>query len=152
VDGIAEPPDAWSRPAELGRTDVEQKIRVLLVDDEPIFLGAMSKVLKARGYEVGTTENGLAALEELKIREYDVVVLDQRMPGIDGVTTLARIQLAHPKLPVILLSGHADIATAVEAMNRGAVDYLLKPAKVEELSERIRSALEKKSILEELDR
>jgi DNA-binding NtrC family response regulator len=131
---------------------VEQRIRVLLVDDEPIFLGAMSKVLRARGYEVGTTESGLAALEELTVCDYDVVVLDQRMPGIDGVTTLARIQAAHPKLPVILLSGHADIATAVEAMNRGAVDYLLKPAKIEELSERIRSALEKKSILEELDR
>jgi DNA-binding NtrC family response regulator len=123
----------------------------VLVDDEPVFLESMSKVLRARGYEIGTAANGVAALEEIKFRTYDVVVLDQRMPGMDGVATLDRIRRDHPTLPVILLSGHAEVSTAVAAMNRGAVDYLLKPALVEKLCERIRAAVEKKHILEELE-
>jgi DNA-binding NtrC family response regulator len=126
-------------------------VRVLLVDDEQTFLESMSKVLRIRGYEVGTAPNGLAALEELRFATYDVVVLDQRMPGLDGVATLERISRAYPTLPVILLSGHAEVSAAVAAMNRGAVDYLLKPALVEKLCERIRAAVEKKRILEELE-
>ncbi len=125
-------------------------IRVLLVDDEEIFLQSMSKVLRGRGYEVGTANNGLLALEELKRATYDVVVLDQKMPGLDGVETLRRIRIDHASLPVILLSGHAEVTTAVEAMDAGAVDYLLKPALVDRLCQRIQSAVEKKSILEEL--
>ena len=123
-------------------------VRVLLIDDETVFLDSMSKVLGARGYQVGVARSGAAGLEELGAHQYDVVVLDQRMPGMDGVTTLDHIRRAHPILPVIMLSGHAQMATAVDAMNRGAVDYLLKPAQVERLCERIDSAMEKKTLLE----
>lgn len=126
--------------------------RVLLIDDEAVFLQSMSKVLRARGYEVGTATNGVAGLEELAFRAYDVVVLDQRMPGIDGVTTLERIRRAFPTLPVIMLSGHAQVAVAVDAMDRGAVDYLLKPAQVDTLCQRIQAALEKKQLLDGLAR
>ena len=125
--------------------------RVLLVDDEPIFLKSMDKVLSARGYDVGTVGSGAEALEVLRLKPYDVVVLDQRMPGMDGLTTLEHIRKQHALLPVILLSGHAEVGTAVEAMNRGAVDYLLKPAHVQKLCERIQAALEKRTILEELE-
>lgn len=126
------------------------KPRVLLVDDEPIFLKSMDKVLSARGYEVGTVGSGPEALEALQFKKYDVVVLDQRMPGMDGLATLERIRKQHALLPVILLSGHAEVGTAVEAMSRGAVDYLLKPAHVQKLCERIQAALEKRTILEEI--
>lgn len=127
------------------------KPRILLVDDEPIFLSSMTKVLSARGYEVGSVGSGPEALEVLQSERYDVVVLDQRMPGMDGLTTLEHIRKRDALLPVILLSGHAEVGTAVEAMSRGAVDYLLKPAHVQKLCERIQAALEKRSILEELE-
>ena len=126
------------------------KPRVLLVDDEPIFLKSMAKVLAARGYAVGTVGSGPEALETLRFEKYDVVVLDQRMPGMDGLTTLEHLRKRDALLPVILLSGHAEVGTAVEAMSRGAVDYLLKPAHVQKLCERIQAALEKRTILEEL--
>jgi len=126
-------------------------IRVLLVDDEPLFLESMGKVLKLRGYQVGAVTGGVEALEELRFGRYDVVVLDLRMPGLDGIATLERIRKQDAFLPVILLSGHADMSKAVEAMQHGAVDYLLKPAPVEKLCERIRSALEHRRILEELE-
>ena len=125
-------------------------IRVLLVDDEPVFVDTMSKVLKARGYGVGAAAGGVEALEELQFNRYDVVVLDLRMPGMDGIATLERIRKRDPLLPVILLSGHADMSKAVEAMQHGAVDYMLKPAPVDKLCERIRSAVEHRKILEEL--
>lgn len=125
--------------------------KVLLVDDEPLFLQTMSKVLRARGYEVGAVGSGVEALEELRFRPYDVVILDQRMPGMDGIATLDQIRKTHKTLPVILLSGHAEVGTAVEAMNRGAVDYLLKPAVVEKLIERMDAALERKALLEEME-
>ena len=125
-------------------------IRVLLVDDEPVFVDTMSKVLKARGYGVGAAAGGVEALEELQFNRYDVVVLDLRMPGMDGIATLERIRKRDPLLPVILLSGHAGMSKAVEAMQHGAVDYMLKPAPVDKLCERIRSAVEHRKILEEL--
>ena len=125
-------------------------IRVLLVDDEPVFVDTMSKVLKARGYGIGAAAGGVEALEELRFNRYDVVVLDLRMPGMDGIETLERIRKHDPLLPVILLSGHADMSKAVEAMQHGAVDYMLKPAPVDKLCERIRSAIEHRNILEEL--
>ena len=126
------------------------KCRVLLVDDEPIFLKSMSKVLGARDYEVETAEDGTAALKRMAEQEFDVVVLDQRMPGMDGLTTLEHIQKDFPVVPVILLTGHAEMDTAVEAMERGAVDYLLKPAAVEKLCERLHAALERKAVLKEM--
>jgi DNA-binding NtrC family response regulator len=128
------------------------RVRVLLIDDEIVFLDSMSKVLRARGYQVGVARSGTAGLEELNGHEYDVVVLDQRMPGMDGVTTLDHIRKHHPILPVIMLSGHAHVATAVDAINHGAVDYLLKPALVDTLCERLQTAMEKKTVLEHLPR
>lgn len=125
-------------------------IRVLLVDDERIFLESMSKVLRGRGYEVGTAASGVEALEEVRFKTYDVVVLDLRMPGMDGLEVLGRIRKNTPLLPVILLSGHADVSMAVEAMQHGAVDYLLKPAPIEKLCSRIQSSLEHRKILEEM--
>jgi len=127
-----------------------EAIRVLLVDDEQLFLESMSKVLKARGYEVGTAAAGVQALEEVEFKPYDVVILDLRMPGMDGIEVLGRIRKSAPLLPVILLSGHADVSRAVEAMQHGAVDYLLKPASIEKLCSRIQSALEHRKILEEM--
>jgi DNA-binding NtrC family response regulator len=125
-------------------------VRVLLVDDETLFLESMSKVLRGRGYNVSTAPGGAEAIEEITSRPYDVVILDLRMPNIDGMEVLKRIRKDFPLLPVILLSGHADVSRAVEAMQHGAVDYLLKPAPILKLCERIQSSLEHRRVLEEM--
>lgn len=117
-------------------------VRVLLVDDEALFLESMRKVLGVRGYEAIAVRGGEEALQELRRARYDAVVLDLRMPGLDGIATLEQIRALDPALPVLLLSGHADMSKAAEAMQKGAADYLLKPAQVDKLCERIRSAIE----------
>jgi CheY-like chemotaxis protein len=129
-----------------------EKPRVLLVDDEPVFLDSMSKVLRARGFEVGAVGGGVEALEELRFHPYDVVILDLKMPGMDGIAVLERIRKMEPAPPVILLSGHAELSKATEAMKRGAVDYILKPARVDKLCERIQASLERTSILRSMGR
>jgi DNA-binding NtrC family response regulator len=124
--------------------------RVLLVDDEPVFLDSMSKVLKSRGFEVGAVGCGVEALEELRFHVYDVVILDLKMPGMDGIAVLEKIQKMEVAQPVILLSGHAELSQAMEAMKLGAVDYILKPANVNKLCERIQACLERTSILKNM--
>jgi len=122
--------------------------RVLLVDDEPIFLETMSKVLKARGYEVQALPGGPEALLWLERNECDVVVLDQRMPEMDGMTVLEHIQAARPILPVIMLTGHADMDVAIGSVDRGAVDFLLKPTAVDILCRKLDEAINRKQTLE----
>jgi DNA-binding NtrC family response regulator len=122
------------------------KARVLLVDDEVVFLQSLARRLEIRNYEVGTATSGPAALEALRQRPFDVVVLDHHMPGMDGIETLAKLREFEPLLPVILLSGYALVSVAGEAMTRGAVDYLLKPTLLEKLIERIELALERKAL------
>lgn len=126
-----------------------ESVRVLLVDDEALLLSFLSKVLRVRGFEVGTAAGGAEALAELGRERYDVVVLDQRMPGMDGIATLERIRDLDARLPVIFLSGLAEMSTAVEAVRRGAVDYLMKPASVDKLCEKIRSSAQQMRALKE---
>lgn len=124
-----------------------ESVRVLLVDDEALLLSFLSKVLRVRGFDVGTAAGGAEALAELGRERYDVVVLDQRMPGMDGIATLERIRCMDARLPVLFLSGLAEMSTAVEAVRRGAVDYLMKPASVDKLCGKIRSAVQQRRAL-----
>jgi len=135
-----------------GKREMEDASTVLLVDDEPVFLESMSKVLAKRGFRIQTVESGEEALTAIEAGGIDVVVLDQKMPGYDGLTTLEHIRRRFPLLQVIFLSGHADVGTAVEAMERGAVDYLIKPASVDKLCERIRASLARRQVQEAPDR
>ena len=91
-------------------------IRLLLVDDEEVFLSATKTLLERKGLEVTTAVSGAEALQALDRREMDVVVLDVRMPGMDGVETLRKIKQRHPLVEVILLTGHATVDTAVEGL------------------------------------
>ncbi len=124
-------------------------MRLLLVDDEARFVDTLSKRLAARGFEVGKAFSGQEALDSLAASPYDVVLLDVRMPGMDGLDTLRAIRKAHPLVQVILLSGHASINAAVEGMRLGASDYLLKPTDLEDLLAKAEAAFEKKRIEEE---
>jgi DNA-binding NtrC family response regulator len=118
--------------------------RVLLVDDETIFTKNMSKLLKNRGYTVSSANSGDAAIRELEQNPVDVIVLDLKMPGMDGITTLKEIMKLGLFTETLILTGHGSIDSALEAMKLGAHDYLTKPCEIDELVTKIESAWGKK--------
>jgi DNA-binding NtrC family response regulator len=120
--------------------------RVLLVDDETIFTKNMSKLLKNRGYQVSAVNSGDGAIRELEQGDFDVIVLDLKMPGMDGITTLKEIMKLGLFTETLILTGHGSIDTALEAMKLGAYDYLTKPCEIEELVTKIEAAREKKEV------
>lgn len=123
--------------------------RVLLVDDEEDFVGVLAERLEVRGLTVDTAENGEVALAKAGKRTFDAVLLDMAMPGMDGIQTLKALLGINPDLQVILLTGRATLAQAVEAMKLGALDFLEKPVDIETLVTRIEDAATKKSLLVE---
>jgi DNA-binding NtrC family response regulator len=120
------------------------KARVLLVDDEERFRTNLHKMLAAEGLVVNAKGSGSEALEELKLQSYDVIVLDIRMPGMDGLTALTEIKKIDPGVEVIILSGHASMDAAMEINKLGGYDYLMKPCPLEDLLLKIDAAYEKK--------
>lgn len=121
--------------------------KVLLVDDEKEFLETMSERLGARGLSVSTSADPAEALKTAKAKSVDVVVLDLRMPGMDGIEFLKELKEARPELQVILLTGHATVEKGIQAMKLGALDVLEKPAHIDALMERIDQASAKKLVL-----
>jgi DNA-binding NtrC family response regulator len=122
--------------------------RLLLVDDEPRFVETLGKRLAARGFDVAVATSGAEALERLQAAAVDVVVLDVRMPGMDGLQTLKEIRRLHPFVRVVLLSGAASVNAAIDGMRLGASDYLLKPVTLEDLLAKVQEAVERKRLEE----
>jgi DNA-binding NtrC family response regulator len=118
----------------------DEPVSLLLVDDELDFLAAVKKALSSRGFDVETAENGERAVERLRQHRPDVVVLDVKMPGIDGVQLFRRIHLVYPDVPVILLTGHGTVKQAFETSKEGVFEYLTKPCDVDELAGVVRQA------------
>ena len=126
-------------------------MRALFVDDELEFLELMQKRLARRGMEVVTAPDGQTALELVNqalasgAEPFNIVIMDVRMPGMDGLETLRHMKQKTPRLPVILLTGHACMGVAVEGLDLGAYDYMLKPVAISELiikmEEAVRSAV-----------
>jgi len=115
--------------------------KVLLADDEVSFVETMSKRLNVRNFDVLTASDGDQALEQIeKFADIEVVVLDIRMPGKDGIQTLAEIKQKNPLVQVIMLTGHGDVMLAVESMKSGAFDYLTKPCDISQLVSAIEAA------------
>jgi CheY-like chemotaxis protein len=108
-------------------------LRLLLVDDEQDFLTYASRRFKRRNVDVHTAQTGERALSMLRKQPFDVMVLDVKMPGMDGLEVLERALEISPKTPVILLTGHASTEAALRGMALGAYEYLLKPVQHEEL-------------------
>ena len=122
-----------------------ETIRVLVVDDEVDFLETLVNRLKKRKFEAEGATSGEAALELLKEKLFDVVVLDMKMPGgMDGIETFREMRKIQPHAEVILLTGHASVETSIEGMKLGAFDYLLKPVRFEELLAKLAAAIEKR--------
>lgn len=117
---------------------------ILLVDDEKDFVEILAMRFEAEGDKVIPAYDGQMCLDILEDEPIDVVILDIKMPGMDGIHTLRKIKIIHPLVEVILLTGHGTTETAIEGMKLGAFDYLLKPADFDELKEKLAGAKKKK--------
>ncbi len=125
------------------------KPRILITDDEERFRTTLGKRLVESGFEVHTVGSGQEALNLLTGTPLDVVILDISMPGLSGIETLAEIRKQHIGVEVILLTGHADVPSAIEGMRLGAFDYLMKPHDYEHLVEKLQEAVQAKRHREE---
>ena len=125
---------------------------VLLVDDEEQFLDALSQRLETRGLKVNAVTNGEAAIEQAKDKNFDAIIVDLAMPGIDGIETLKRIKKDRPDLEIIILTGQATVKSGIEAMKLGAEDFLEKPVDLKVLLEKISKAKNKRLLVVEKNR
>jgi DNA-binding NtrC family response regulator len=127
-----------------------QSTKILLVDDEKPYVDTMIKRLSKRGLAMLAAYDGGQALEQLdRDGTIDVVILDIKMPRMDGIAALRQIKGRHPLVEVILLTGHATVETGIEGMKMGAFDYLMKPCDTDELVSKIDEAADRKRIQEE---
>ena len=123
---------------------------VLLVDDEVAFVETFAERLELRNFEISKAFSGPEALQVLEEnKNVEVVILDVKMPGMDGIETLADIKKKHPLVEVMMLSGHADVASAIEGMKQGAFDYLMKPVDMDQIIAKVTEAAAKKRQHEE---
>jgi DNA-binding NtrC family response regulator len=113
---------------------------VLLVDDEEEFVKTLAARLEIRGLKVDVAYSGEAAIEKVKDRSFDAILLDLAMPGMDGIETLRRLRELNPDSQVVLLTGRATVKGAIQAMRLGALDLLEKPVDIEVLVEKIEEA------------
>ena len=124
------------------------EMSVLLVDDEKDFLEVLTKRLRKRKLRLVAANSGAEAIRTVQDTPIDVVVLDMRMPQMDGLQTLREIKRINPGVEVIMLTGHANVETAVEGMELGAFDYLIKPVDIDELLYKLQDAFKKKAMSE----
>ncbi len=125
------------------------KITVLLVDDEEEYTELLSERMEARGYKVDVANSGPNAINEVKDKAYDAIVLDLSMPEMDGIETLKNIMKQNPDLQIIFLTGHATLEKGIEAVKLGAMDFLEKPVDIDKLLEKVNEASTKKILLYE---
>ncbi len=123
--------------------------KILIVDDEKGIRRTLREILEYEGYEVNEAQDGIEGLNELKLNNYDVVFLDIKMPRMDGLEVLAQVVKLKPDLPIIMISGHGDMETAVKAVKDGAFDFIAKPPDLNRLLITIRNALEKSTLITE---
>jgi two-component system phosphate regulon sensor histidine kinase PhoR len=134
--------------AEGNRTPM-QDARILIADDEPPIRKACVKILSEQGAVVEAAENGLEGLEKAKAREFDLALIDLKMPQMDGMELLEHLNRLDPDMVKIVITGFATLETAVEAVQRGAYDYLAKPFTPGELRTRVNRGVEKRALLRE---
>jgi len=125
-----------------------KKPRLLLVDDEIPFTTNLLKLLSRRGYDVSAVYDGDSALRIVQEHEFDVVILDQNMPGKDGITVLRELKKKRPHLEVVILTGYGSIDSALDGFELGAYDYTTKPIQLGDLEAKIRQAFQRKMLRE----
>lgn len=123
--------------------------RILIVDDEPSIRMVLSGVLTNAGYQVDSVDSGEAALEQLLGFEYDLLLVDLQMAGLDGLTLIDQARASHPDLAMIILTGFASTDSAIQALRQGVDDYLVKPARPDEIRAAVRRVLaRRRTVLE----
>ena len=126
-----------------------EKMKLLLVDDETRYLETTQKLIERKGYKVWTAPSGEKALQTMAAHNIHVVILDVKMPGMDGNETLKQIKELYPLTEVIMLTGHATVDSAIDGLKSGAWDYLMKPADIEDIIEKAELAFQKRMSQEE---
>ena len=121
--------------------------KILIVDDERAIRRTLKDILEMEKYEVAEAEDGLSCLVKVKQDKFDVIVLDIKMPKMDGMDVMDRLAEVAPDVPVIMISGHGDIDTAVEAVKKGAFDFIAKPPDLNRLLITVRNALDKSTLV-----
>lgn len=127
-----------------------EKPKILLVDDEERFLTTTQKLIARKGYDIQTASGGTEALEKMLYADIDVVILDVKMPGRDGIDILKEIKNRFPLTEVILLTGHATVESAIIGMRSGAYDYLMKPVSPDELIQKAEAAFARRRSIQEV--
>ncbi|MHB8918173.1 MAG: sigma-54-dependent transcriptional regulator [Desulfocucumaceae bacterium] len=120
---------------------------VLIIDDEKGMRWALEKALQSEGYDVITVDNGFDGISVLDKTRVSLVLLDYKMPDLDGLETLNRIKQNHPNVPVIFMTAFSSMPTALEAIKRGAVGYITKPFQLVDLKSAIKRAIEQSAFL-----
>lgn len=123
--------------------------RILVIDDERSIRNTLKEILEFEKYQVELAEDGFKALEMIKTTDFDVVLCDIKMPGIDGIEVLQKIEEIKPDTPVIMISGHGNIDTAVESIKKGAFDFIEKPLDLNRLLITLRNAMDKSTLITE---
>jgi len=131
-------------------TDTQEKYQdehnLLVVDDEVVIREGMRRILSAEGYHVETSASGRTAIEKIQEQDFDVVITDLKMPGMDGMEVLRTIKILQPEVPVIIITGYSTVDTAVEAMKNGAFDYIAKPFTSELIIDKVQKAVNYKTL------
>ncbi|MDC1222059.1 sigma-54 dependent transcriptional regulator [Salibacteraceae bacterium] len=122
---------------------------ILIIDDERPIRSTLRDILEYEKIKITEAEDGIKGLELIKANDYDAILCDIKMPGMDGIEVLEQIQDIKPDIPVIMISGHGNIETAVESLKKGAYDYISKPPDLNRLLVTVRNALDRKSLVKE---
>jgi two-component system nitrogen regulation response regulator NtrX len=122
---------------------------ILIVDDEKAIRKTLSEILSYEGYKIDEAGDGEEGIRKFRDKEYDVILCDIKMPKMDGIEFLEKAKELNPDIPVIMISGHGTIETAVEAVKKGAYDYISKPPDLNRLLITIRNAMDKTSLVAE---
>ena len=125
------------------------KMKIMLVDDEERYLSTTSRLLERKGYNAVTAASGTEALAKLKSSSIHVIILDMKMPGIDGMEILKNIKQDFPLAEVIILTGHGTMESAVDGLKAGASDYMVKPVYIDNLIRKAEEAFDRRLKIEE---
>src|SRR5579872_1132509 len=131
---------------------IKTKGRILIVDDELVVRDSLGKWFTSEGFTAKPVGGAREALEVIQQQEFDIALIDIKMPGMDGMELQARLREADPELTVVIMTGYASVETAVQALKRGAYDYITKPVDPDELSHLVANALEHKRASREVVR
>jgi DNA-binding response OmpR family regulator len=128
---------------------MERRVHIMIVDDEEIVRDSLTGWLQEDGYEVEAAESGMKALELLPSKEWNLAMVDLKMPGMDGIELMDEIKKSRPDMIIIIMTAYATVDTAVKAMKKGAYDYIVKPFNPEDLSLTIRKIIEHQKLVKE---